>query len=274
MRSTGPAGSELRLRASGRGETLLGKPLATREEKAALQWRSNNRIWLSEAVIRALVFDFDGLILDTQTAEHQAWQEIYLEHGSELPLDQWRACGTPNAPAFDPCDQLERQLGELVDREQLCRRHRHRATELLGGRSILPGVSEFIGRARERNMLLAVASCSPRSWVQGNLQRLALESNFDVIRCAEDVSRVKPDPELHLSVSRALGVEPEDSIAIEDSPIGIAAAKAAGFYCVSIPNSLTRSLSMDAADLVLVSLTAITLDEVVERAQRQGHQAC
>lgn len=227
----------------------------------------------SEAAIRALVFDFDGLILDSETAGLQAWQEIYLEYGTELPNDRWVDGIGAGAAAFDPCDQLERQLGELVDRDTLHRRHRRRTAELIGGRSALPGVNEFIDCARERRMLLAVASSSSRNWVEENLDRLALRDCFDVIRCADDVSRVKPAPELHLSVVRALDVDPSEGIAIEDSPGGIAAAKAAGLYCISVPNALTRSLSMDAADLVLVSLATVTLDEVVERAGRHRHRA-
>ena len=84
---------------------------------------------------------------------------------------------------------------------------------------------------------------------------------------------MKPDPELYLSVCRELDVAPSDGIAIEDSPNGIAAAKAAGLYCVSVPNALTRSLSMDRADLVLVSLASTTLDEVLERAGRACRRA-
>jgi HAD superfamily hydrolase (TIGR01509 family) len=222
-----------------------------------------------EAVIRALVFDFDGLILDTETAEHQAWAELYAEHGTELPLDRWLECiGTSMAGLFDPVEQLERQLGELVDRERLRARASTRTHEILADRSTLPGVTDYIARADELGLGLAVASSSSREWVTSHLQRLGLLEAFRVIRCSDDVARVKPDPELYTSVCRALEAPPGRCIAIEDSPHGIASAKTAGLYCVSVPNALTRHLSLDAADLVLVSLAAATLDEVIERARR------
>jgi HAD superfamily hydrolase (TIGR01509 family) len=213
------------------------------------------------------------LILDTETAEHQAWQEIYREHGTELPLERWvEGIGT-GPDAFDPYEQLERQLGELVDRNRIRRRRSARTSEILLDRSTLPGVASFIERARELGLALGVASSSSRAWVSGHLRRLDLEGHFDAICCCDDVRQVKPDPELYVSICNALGVDPASAIAIEDSPNGIQSAKEAGLYCVSVPNALTRNLAMDAADLVLVSLATLTLDEVIERARRQRRRA-
>jgi len=164
---------------------------------------------------------------------------------------------------------MERQLGELVNRPAILERQRARTAEILDGRSILPDVMQFIDQARTRDMRLAVTSGSSRSWVEQHLQRLGLHHHFDVIRCADDVERPKPDPALHLAVVTALEVAPSETIAVEDSPRGIEAAKAAGLYCVSVPNALTRSLALDEADLALLSLATTTLDEIVERAARQ-----
>jgi putative hydrolase of the HAD superfamily len=164
---------------------------------------------------------------------------------------------------------MESQLGELVNRPAILERQRARTAEILDHRSILPGVMQFIEQARSRNMRLAVTSGSHRGWVEQHLQRLELRQHFDVIRCADDVEHLKPDPALHLAVVSALEVPAQDAIAIEDSPRGIEAAKAAGLYCVSVPNALTRSLSMDEADLALLSLAATSLDEIVVRANRR-----
>ncbi len=163
---------------------------------------------------------------------------------------------------------MESQLGELVNRPAILERQRARTAEILDHRSILPGVMQFIEQARSRNMRLAVTSGSHRGWVEQHLQRLELRQHFDVIRCADDVEHLKPDPALHLAVVSALEVPAQEAIAIEDSPRGIEAAKAAGLYCVSVPNALTRSLSMDEADLALLSLAATSLDEIVVRANR------
>jgi HAD superfamily hydrolase (TIGR01509 family) len=228
----------------------------------------STRSTAGESTIRALVFDFDGLILDTESAEHQAAEEIYLEHGTELSRERWLDCSRSGGQTV-LCDQLERQLGELVDRDRIARRQRARAAEILESRSALPGVTEFIQRARELDMHLAVTSSSTGRSVERHLRRMFLFDHFDDVRTVEDVHRFKPDPEIYFALCGALHVAPEEAIAIEDSPPGIAAAKAAGLYCISVPNARTRSLSMDAADLVLVSLAMTSLDEVIDRAQRR-----
>jgi HAD superfamily hydrolase (TIGR01509 family) len=216
--------------------------------------------------IRALVFDFDGLILDNETAEHQAWQEIYADYGTDLPTERWAEASGARAGTWNPYEQLERQLGELVDRSLLSARVTQRSAEILASRSTLPGVSDFIESARRRDMRLGLASNRPRKWIEIHLGRLGLITHFDAVRGSEDVAQVKPDPALHLSVCGALEVAPDASIAIEDSPDGIRAAKSAGLYCVSIPNALTGNLSMDMADRVLLSLATTTLDDVIARA--------
>jgi len=220
-------------------------------------------------VIRALVFDFDGLILDNETAEHQAWQEIYAEFGTELPLERWAESIAAPSSGWSPHEQLESQLGELVDRGRLSAQVTRRAAELLAARSILPGVADFIACARRRAMALGLVSSRRRARVESHLDRLGLAGEFDAVLCREDALHVKPAPDLHLSICSTLRAEPDESIAIEDSPDGIRAAKAAGLYCVSVPNALTRNLSMDMADLALVSLATASLDDVIERA---GHK--
>lgn len=170
---------------------------------------------------------------------------------------------------LDPCSQLERQLGERMDRLELGRRAAQRKAELLSDETPLPGVNAFIERANEIGLLLGVASNAPRSRVESNLERLALREHFNAIRCAEDVEEKMPDPEIYVSVCNALDVPPAQSIAVQSSPGGIQSAKGAGLYCISLPDRMTGSVSMDRADLVLVSLNAVTLDEVMDRASRR-----
>ncbi len=244
-------------------------------DDATLHTRSllPSRGWKPETPIRALIFDFDGLILDTETADHQAWQEVYQDHGTQLPLNRWLECVGASDTSFDPYDQLERQLGELVDRERIRQTQHARVQEILDERSTLPGVKEFISNAQQRRMSLAVASSSPRAWVEEHLSRLGLLAQFDLIRCPGAGDCAGPSPQLYLSVVADLGVDPARAIAVADSPPGIMAAKGAGLYCISVPNALTRSLSMDAADLALLSLSSTTLDDVIERARRCGRRA-
>ncbi len=225
-----------------------------------------------ELFIRALVFDFDGLTVDSAGAEQQAWRDIYLACGTRVQFDDWNDAGEPTALSLDrdPCDQLERQLGERVDRAQIRRQVAQRKAEILANEAPLPGVRGFIDRASEIGLMLGIASQANRRRVEEQLHRLSLRERFDAIRCAEDVSPAMPDSALYISVCDALDVRPADSIAVQSSPGGIRSAKGAGLYCISVPDRVTGSVSMDKADLVLVSLATVTLDEVVERASQRN----
>jgi len=219
--------------------------------------------------IRSLIFDFDGLILDTEGPEFQTWSEIYAEHGRELDFDLWATCiGT--AEVFDPYAELERQLGQPIDREAVRKRRRARNQELLARLGPRPGVVDYLAEARERGMGLAVASSSPRSWVAGHLETLGLLDSFHALACADDVPTVKPDPALYLKALERLGVGADEAMAFEDSPNGTLAAKRAGLLCVAIPNDLTRRLSLDHADRVLTSLAELPLADLLEWASGLG----
>lgn len=218
-------------------------------------------------MISALVFDFDGLILDTETPEFRAWQEIYTAHGCSLSLETWAvAIGTVGA--FDPYAELERRLGRPIDREAVGESRRRRISELIALEEVRPGVRAYLEDARRRGMRLAVASSSSRDWVAGHLARLGIIEHFDCLRCSDDVREVKPSPELYLSVLKALGVGAGEAVALEDSPNGVLAAKRAGIFCVAVPNALTRQLPLDHADLTLSSLLDLPLEDLIARVTR------
>ncbi len=220
-------------------------------------------------MVELLVFDFDGLILDTELPEFQCWQEIYAEHGCHLPLSTWAPClGTVGA--FDPFAHLEGQLGRPLDRLAVRARRETRFAELLAAEAVRPGVKAYTAAARRRGLKLGLASSSSRDWVAGHLARLDLLAVFDALRCAGDVPRVKPELDLYLSVCEALAVEPARAVAFEDSPNGILAAKRAGLFCVAVPNALTRQLALDGADLTVASLADVPLEAILHRAAGGG----
>jgi HAD superfamily hydrolase (TIGR01509 family) len=221
-------------------------------------------------MIQAVIFDFDGLILDTEVPEFQVWQEIYQAYGCELPLTTWAAAIGTSLDVFDAHTHLEAQLGRLLDRERLREQRRQRSAEILKGQRILPGVENYIADAKTLGIRLGVASSSSREWVVGHLARLGLSPSFDCIKCSDDVPRVKPDPALYQAVLDALGLRADQAIALEDSPNGIAAAKGAGLFCIAVPNQLTCQLPLGHADLQLRSLAELPLRQLLEQLQQNA----
>jgi HAD superfamily hydrolase (TIGR01509 family) len=212
-------------------------------------------------LIRALIFDFDGLILDTEGVVFQAWQEVYQEHGLHLDAKRWsRIIGT--ASNWDGFAELEEKLARPLEREAIAARRLARERELADALPILPGVQEWRDEARTRGLKLAIASSSTRGWVKGHLDRLGL-NDWDCIRTRENAPRPKPDPDLYLSALEGLGLASHEAIAIEDSLNGVMAAKRAGLFTITVPCSLTAHMDLSAADLKLSSLADRSLSDVL-----------
>ena len=215
-------------------------------------------------VIRAIVFDFDGLILDTEEPVYRSWLEVYQAHGEELPFERWVQIVGSTTTGFHPQHHLEERLGRPLPKEVLDRRVGRR-TEMILARSVLPGVVQHLDAARDLGLKLGVASSSTREWVAGHLARLGILERFACLRCRDDVAHAKPEPDLYLAVLGCLGVDASEAFAIEDSPNGVAAAKRAGMRCVAIPNSITAGLDLSEADITLASLADLTLEQLLEK---------
>ncbi len=216
--------------------------------------------------IKALVFDFDGLLVDTEVPIFRAWQRIYREHGQELPLERWLTIIGTAAGPFDPVIDLAEKTGaKLVEAELKALEvlYYQEATAL---QQLLPGVLDYLVAARQLGLKTAVASSSTRKWVMDHLNRFGIGGHFDAIVCREDVKRTKPDPDLYLTALHRLEVSPKEAIAFEDSSNGVEAAKAAGLFCVAVPNPLTADLDLSQADLRLLSLDAMPLRDVIKEA--------
>jgi HAD superfamily hydrolase (TIGR01509 family) len=220
--------------------------------------------------VRALIFDFDGLMVDTELPAYQLWQEVYQAHDCELTLDEWAVCIGGEAVPFDPLANLEARLGRTVDREAIHAQRLRRRAELFGGLVALPGVERYLRAARRLGLKVGLASSSSREWVGDHLRRLGLDHFFDAIRTADDVERIKPDPALYLAVLAALDVRADEALVLEDSPNGIRAANRAGIFCVAIPNALTGRLSLEHADMRLTSLADVPLELLIARVTGRG----
>jgi HAD superfamily hydrolase (TIGR01509 family) len=216
--------------------------------------------------IKALLFDFDGLILDTETTEFRVWQSIYREYGQEMLPETWgQVVGGYGISNFDGAVYLAELVGDGADAQKLDARYRSQSDALILQQPILPGVVDYLDDARRLGLRLAVASSSLHSWVDTHLARLELADRFDVIICRDDVppGRTKPHPDLFLKALDALHVQADEAIAFEDSPNGVNAARAAGIFVVSIPNPITALLKTEDANLTLGSLTQISLGEML-----------
>lgn len=213
-------------------------------------------------MLQSLIFDFDGLILDTEWTEFQTWQEMCLRHNVELALETWLPCIGRGASTriFDPYDYLAAQAGRPLVRTEIEAWCRRRNLELIDDQPILPGVKELIVEAKARNLRLAIASSSSRRWVEPHLARLGLRDYFDALACGDEVTHTKPYPDLYLSALQQIGVCARHAVAFEDSLNGMLAARGANLFCVVVPGRLTQYLPFGETDLRLTSLAELTLD--------------
>jgi HAD superfamily hydrolase (TIGR01509 family) len=215
--------------------------------------------------IKALVFDFDGLILETETPAYRSWAEIYREHGHELPRDRWLDYIGREAGWFDALTHLESLVPAPFDRDAVRRRREERRAELLAELDVMAGVRDYIAEGRRLGLRLAIASSSPTNYVRVHLGRIDLSDVWDAVVCREDAPRAKPAPDLYLRAVELLGIAPDEALALEDSPNGIAAAKDAGLWVVAVPNELTVAGDLSRADCRVSTCAELSLTELLQR---------
>ncbi len=220
-------------------------------------------------MIEVIIFDFDGLILDTEISAYQSWQKIYQEYQRELPLEHWLSCIGGTVEHFDPCAHLEGLLGAPIPREEVISRRRALHLQELEAQLTLPGVEGYLHDAQRLGLKIGLASNSSREWVEGHLARLDLLRYFDCLKTGDQVARAKPAPDLYRAVLDCLGVQARQAIALEDSPHGVRAAQAAGLFCIAVPNQMTARLSLDHADLRLSSLAVMPLEALLRMVEEK-----
>lgn len=200
----------------------------------------------------AVIFDFDGTIADTETPVYETALMAHEAHGLSLPMSTWiQVVGTADNKPL--AERLADELGREPDPDVMARAKamHQRARE---GVPALPGVEDLIAIASGAGSRLAVASSSPRTWVEPHLTRLGLIEHFDHLSTRDQVDRGKPAPDLFLLAAARLQLDPADVLVIEDSRHGFAAARAAGMQCVVVPNPVTAHDVHPDAEIVLESL--------------------
>ena len=219
-------------------------------------------------MIRALVFDFDGLILDTETPLIDAYAEIHLRHSVAFDRALFlRSVGHADY-TFDPWHGFSQH----ADRAALELERRACKDELLLRQPVLPGVLALLDAARAGGLRVGLASNSHHDWVDPHLTRLGLIDCFDFIACREDAPSPKPEPDLYRLVVNSFGLRGHEAIAFEDSHAGSLAAKRANLWAVAVPNESTAHHDFSHVDLRVTSLAEVQLDNLMRRFAFAGRE--
>lgn len=217
-------------------------------------------------MIRALVFDFDGLILDTESALIDAYADVHARHGVAFDRALFlRSVGHADY-AFDPWHAFEKR----ADRAELEAERRRCNTARDQSLPLLPGVVALLDAAAAANLLIGLASNSGHPHVEGHLRRLGLLGRFHFLACREDAPSPKPEPDLYRLVLNRFGLRGHEAIAFEDSHTGSLAARRAGLWVVSVPNPSTAHHDFSPAHLQAPSLAAVTLSLLSARFSDAG----
>lgn len=218
-----------------------------------------------DRVTEAILFDFDGLVLETELPIFQAWRQVYAEFSCTLTLEEYASCIGSGHLDFNPFDDLRKKSGRTVVEAELQPRLSRIYLELIERNDALPGVRKILAEAKELGIRTAIASSSNRDWIERHLTRLGLLEEFETICSREDVARIKPAPDLYLAALRALDIGPDAAVVLEDSPNGVLAARRAGIFVVAVPGPLTCDLPLNDPDLQLKSLEDLPLAPLLDR---------
>jgi HAD superfamily hydrolase (TIGR01509 family) len=219
-------------------------------------------------VTKALIFDFDGLIIDTETPAFVTWQKVYRDYGQELSLELWQsAIGRASGTGFAPLDYLTSLIGNTFDAGIVREKRRQHKIILCEQESLRPGILETIADAKNLGLTCTVASSSGREWVEGWLQKHDVLKHFAFTKTRDDVTSVKPAPDLFLSVASQLNLQPNECLIFEDSPNGTLAALNAGMPCVVVTNPVTEGLEFPKHTLKLKQIDEIRLEDILQHIQ-------
>jgi HAD superfamily hydrolase (TIGR01509 family) len=208
----------------------------------------------------AVIFDCDGLLVDTESAWTRAEEVLYARHGSTFTLDHKRELLGQSGPVAwvtierhldmpGAGERLEQELRELV------------SVEIERSAPPMPGAAELVAALRTAGTPIGLASNSPRDLVALSLQGAGFATAFAAVVSAQDVPHGKPSPDVYVEACRRVGADPADSVALEDSPTGVAAARAAGMFVIGVPG--LEGVDLSAADLIVPSLRDAAVRDAV-----------
>jgi HAD superfamily hydrolase (TIGR01509 family) len=220
-------------------------------------------------MIRALIFDFDGLILDTETPLIDSYGDVHLAHGVAFDRDLLiRSVGHADF-AFDPWHGFSPH----ADRAALEAERRVLKDARLLRQPVLPGVMALLEAAQASGLRIGLASNSEHSWCEPHLARLGLREHFEFLACREDAPSPKPEPDLYKLVLNRFGLRGHEAIAFEDSHTGTLAARRANLWVVAVPNPSTLHHDFSPAHVHVSSLANLNLEELLPRFVNPSRQA-
>lgn len=214
-------------------------------------------------MIKAIVFDFDGVILDSERIMYLVMTKMFHNYQVSLPLSLWsQAIGTQNG--FDSISYLEEKAQVQINRSDFVTERDRLFHELVEKEDVLPGVKSVLSQAVDLGLKIGLVTSSKGDWPLRHLNRLGISGYFQTIKSTGDVQRVKPDPALYLQALKELEVSPKEAIAIEDSFNGSLSAKKAGMYCIVVPNAVTKQMPLGHVDGCFKSLQDVGLRRLIK----------
>jgi putative hydrolase of the HAD superfamily len=207
--------------------------------------------------VAAVLFDFDGVLVDTEWEIYQAWLATFQSHGEDLPLSLYTRCIGSDFDAWSPKLHLEDLTQLKFDWLKMDEQRQVVIRAALAKQGPIQGVVEVLKNLKEKGISIAVVSSSSHHWVDGWLEKLNLSKYFDEVVCKGDAPRIKPAPDLFLEAAKRLDVSAQNCLVIEDSVNGLNAAKAAGMQVWIVPNRVTSCLDFSAADAVFPSFAEL-----------------
>lgn len=213
-------------------------------------------------MLKALIFDMDGVIIDSEPIHVEVNTKILKEEGITLSdSENCEFIGVRNHEMWDTLikrHNIPRTVEQLLEKQKSHQMHRFLREKL----DPIDGIRELLREAKRMNLKIALATSSPNYFAKFVLKSLGIQVFFDQLVTAGDVSKGKPDPEIYLTAAKMLDVDPKESIAIEDAPLGIKAAQAAGMRCVGFTNPNSGNLDISHADIVVSSIRDINLENI------------